>query len=271
VPAGLVPVLGALRVGLGFVFLSIEDQATRTPIATIIEQKPRAARVYPLTMDVEGFGWVVFGPRAAQGPVYYNGEISVELDPETYTALKTTAPVFGLSINGFVKELSNVLELSAQSAFLTISVEGGVIYIDRNDDVFTEDDRSALTQQPEAPTIPDQALLSIDGVLPDENGNIDIDIIGCIEGCQDNRELLIPRGDTGRGISEKLPLDIFNPRVYNPDDPCDPDGGDSSTGDSSEAEDPFAGCTEIGKTDILDASDGDRPIGTLYTASSLLP
>jgi hypothetical protein len=261
VPDGLDPVLGVIRVGLSFVFISLENRSDRTPIASAILTNPVAARVYPLTMDVTGFGWVVFGPRAVTGDAYLNEDV-VDLDPEIVQPVVQTAPALALTVNGFDRDVTNFLEILSGSVFLTLSVEDGVVYIDRNDDELSTDDLISLgVEQDIADQNQTQLLYTVDGTPPDENGNLDIDIIGCAAGCGDVRELTVPRGDTGQGTTDELPLDEFSERRYAPGDPCGPSGEEEST---VPEDDPFDGCTNIIVIDIIDPSTG-FPIGSLYT------
>ena len=262
-PPGMSPVVGAFRIGSGFVFISVEQAGTREAIATAIVHAPIPARVYPMDMHVQGFGWVVFGPSVTGDP-YYSGNIEIELDPETYTALAITGLELRLGINGFDKQVSNVLELAAGSDLIEVSVEDGVIYLDRADDTLTEDGLSGLTAQAEG-TNDVPILYTVDGTPPDATGNLDIVVVGCVSGCKDVRSLSIPRGDTGLGEGEELPLDIFDARTFEPGDPCGPDDESSAEDVSADAVDPFDGCTPVVAVDILDASDNDRPIGSLYT------
>lgn len=264
VPEGIEPVLSAARVGVRFAFLCFEDKTTHAAVASIMITDPIPARVYPLQMDVSGFGWVVFGGRSATNEPYFSGAVAVDLDPECWVALKTVGPLFALEVNGFPKEVANVLELASISELVTITVENGIIYLDRNDDVITEDDLVALNLEDQAIGDTEQILYTLDGVLPDADGNIDVDIVGCIQDCGPTRELSVPRSDTGLGEQGELPLDIYTPRRYVDGDPCAPSESSGSSSGSS-AEDPFAGCTEIVKVDILDAMSSDHAVGTLYT------
>ena len=267
VPEGLEVVLGIARVGLTFAFVSFEEKTTRDPIGSVLVSNPQLARVYPLDMDVAGFGWVVFGPRAAQGNSYYSGNVSVDLDPEVFTALKTTAPVIPVSVNGFPVNVQNVLRLLSGSEMLTITVQGNTVYFDRNDSVLTTEDRVSLTEQELGiEGINDSALFTLGGVGPDANGNVDVDITGCIQECLPTRELVIPRGNLSQGVSGELPLDSYQEPLYGPDHPCG-EGEESSSEGSGEltVTDPFEGCTPIVKKDILDVTNGDKAIGTLYT------
>lgn len=263
VPEGTVPALCALRVGKGFVFLSLEDASTRLPVASVFVSKPRTAKVYPLDMYTDGHGWVVFGPWAAAGKDYYSGDILVDLDPQCVTSLKQSSPLVGISINGFPVEVANVLSLVSKSDILKFEVSGSTIYIDRNDDALSTEEREALGDKVE--DISDQILFSLDGVFPDENGNIDVIITGCVQGCDYDKTLPVPRGDTGEGVDGELPLDIFVGKVYTPGDPCAPSDAVFENSSSSEEEtDPFAGCRDIVRVTIMDPTES-REIGTLYT------
>jgi hypothetical protein len=264
IPDGLDPVVGVLRVGIGFVFISIENAADRTPIANVLVTEPLLARVYPLTMDVNGFGWVVFGPGAVGNREFYTGDIEVSLDPEVVVRLPSTGLEVDLSVNGFTKTLENILELSSLTGLLTLTVEGSTIYIDRNDEGLSESDLTAFSSQtPEDDNINERIVYTIAGIGPDGDGNVDIDIDGCISGCDDTKSLTIPPGDIGGGEIGELPLDAFSDSRFLPGDPCDPDPDPSSS--VPEDPDPFQGCTEMIKQTILDVTAGDKPIGTLYT------
>lgn len=262
----LVPVLGAFRQGPQFVFISIEDQTTRVPIASVIITNPVSARVYPLTMDVDGYGWVVFGPDSVTGERKYYDEV-VELDPETILPYAKTAPELDFYVNGFPRDVRNIFEIVSGSVFLTITVEDGVIYIDRNDDELSVDDLVSLgVEQDINENTGNQVLYTVANTSPDAQGNIDIVILGCAQDCGDVRELVTPRGDIGEGVTQELPLDEFTPRTYAPGDPCGPSGSES---ESPEEPDPYSGCTGIEGIDIVDPSTG-LPIGTLYTAVEAL-
>jgi len=266
VPQGYDPICAVLRIGPELFFMSVEEKTTREPIAHVLVTSPQAARVYPLEMEVDGFGWVTLGPRVATGETFYTGDISVELDPETTTILNKSAPAFRVEINGFIYDLNTFLELSSFSDLLLITVDGDTIYFDRNDTVLEVEDRVALTSQGEDLVgIEERILFTLDGIGPDASGNVDIDIDGCMPPCSNDKSLPVPRGDTGQGEQGELPLDIFNTREYEDGDPCDPEGDSSSSGpESSSTPDPFDGCTDIVKRDILDPA-SDTPIGTLYT------
>jgi len=257
----LQPVVGAFRVGPSFAFISIEDETTRAPIASAIITNPVSARVYPLTMDVDGYGWVVFGPDSVTGNPFYSDEV-VALDPETILPLVRTASPLSLAINGFPREVRNILEIASASIFLTVSVEDGVIYVDRNDDELSTDDLISLGVEKDINSdTTRQVLYTLENTSPDENGNIDVVVLGCAEGCGDTRSLDIPRGDIGEGVTEELPLDNFTPRTYDPDDPCGPSGSEA---EDPEDDDPYDGCTNIRGVDIVDPETGGA-IGTLYT------
>lgn len=265
IPSDLVPVLGALRVGPGFVFISVEDRGTRVGIGHVIITNPVAARVYPLVMAT-GFGYVVFG-GGASGPARYCTDV-VEIDPRCVLPLKTVAPVPSISVNGFPRRVANILEILAGSDALVLTVSGDTVYIDRNDAVLSADDLVGLSlEQNSDASSRKQLLYTIEGVPPDESGNIEIVITGCAQDCGGGRELRIPRGDTGQGATGTLPLDIYAQRVYLPGDPCMPSGTPGSS--STAATDKFAGCTQIQGLDIVDTGTGTA-VGTLYTAKELI-
>jgi hypothetical protein len=266
VAEGVDPVVAAIRVGAGFVFVSVEERTTGVPVGSAIVQSPLTGIVYPLTMDNGGFGWVVFGPGSIFGNEFFSSDVEVGIDPECITRLKPTANPFELSVNGFSKEIANVLSIASFNSLLTITVDGNTIYIDRNDDGLDDTDLAAFSNDTDPlAAVENNVLFTIDGVSPDDDGNIDIDIEGCVDDCSDERSLEVPRGDTSQGVQGELPLDIFTERTYAPGDPCDPDAESSSAAEASSSPDPFEGCTEIVKRDILDASNGDKAVGTLYT------
>jgi hypothetical protein len=260
VPEGLEPVLSVLRVGAGYCFVSITDKTTKVSIADVLIQKPRLARVYPFDMSVDGFGWVMVGPGAVQGKTYYSDDVSIDLDPEVYTALKQTAHVFSLDINGFSTDLSNFLHMVSGSEILEFTIDGQNIYIDRNDSVLTEADQVAFSEQGNVlADAVDTALFTVDGVEPDAAGNIDINVEGCIDNCPFDKTLPIKRGDTGGGTTEELPLDIFGIRIPVPGDPCV-----VGVPPTPETPDNFDGCLPMNKQTIADPTN-NLSIGTLYT------
>jgi hypothetical protein len=260
IPPGVTPALCTLRISKGFVFVSFEDTNTREPIASVLVTNPRAARIYPLDMHMEGYGWVVFGPRVTQTAPYYSGDINILLDPQCVLSLEQAAP-FRIEVNGEELPVDTFLEILTLSDMLTLTREGNRIYIDRNDEVLSIEDRRALQVQVEDNMAP---LFTLDGVLPDARGNIDVVVIGCIEGCKDVWSLKVPRGDIGEGVAGELPLDIFEKREYVEGDPCAPSEAAESSGSNAEEPDPFFGCKDIVRVPILDPTTG-LPIGTLYT------
>jgi len=261
VPGGIEIVLGGIRFGPSTAFLTLENKADRTPIASVMVTNPIPARIYPLDMDVAGHGWVVFGPSATSGDLYYSGSVAVDLDPEVVLAINAVSPTVDVQINGFPRDVRNVLDILSGSVFLNVTVEAGVVYIDRNDDGLSTDDLVALgVEQTTAQDVSDQLFYRIGGAVPDDEGNVDIVIIGCAEGCGDARDLPVPRGDTDQGATKELPLDIYTTREYEPGDPCVE--GESSS--ETAAYDPFDGCNNIVMYDIIDTASGTA-IGTIYT------
>jgi hypothetical protein len=246
VPPGHDPVLAAVRVGVSFVFISIEDRTTGVPIAHTIVNSPRTAVVVPLTMEVEGFGWVVFGPGIRNQ--FYSEAIEVDLDPECVVYLDPSAPEFGLIVNKAEYTLANFLEIVAQNDTLTVRTSGQDIIIERNDEVIPDDQIAGFTEGARSQGGDEEPLLYVI-------------VQGCIENCQDVWSLEIPRGDTGIGESEELPLDVFNPRPANPEDPCESSGASAS----STSTDPFdQACHDIRRITMQDPIDLHE-IGTLYT------
>lgn len=223
VPAGVDPILAALRIGPSTVFLSIEERVTRAPVASVLVTSPVAARVYPLDMTMAGFGWVVFGSRVTTGEPYFSGDVVVDLDPEVFVSLQKTAPRLDLIVNGFPQDITNVLTLLAGSNLVTVTAENSTIYIDRNDDVMTEEDILALsTETSEDAFAASRILFTVAGTEPDDAGNIDIQVSGCAQDCGDIRALLLPHGDLTLAEDGELPLDIFSTRIFETGDPCAP-------------------------------------------------
>lgn len=259
VPYGYTPVVSVIRISPFTGFVAIVNSVDGQPLATAIVETPQPAIVYPLQMEVSGFGWVIFGPGLERD--YYSGDVSAALDPETWTSLKQTAPLFGLQVNGYEFELSNLLGLLLQNDILTFELDGDTIYIDRNDEILSDSEIASFTDFV-APAEASDIVETIGGVEPDAAGNIDISIEGCAKNCRDVWSLEVPRGDVGEGTGEELPLDILMPRIYADDEACKPSQGESSAGSI----DPFDGCQNIIRKDILDPTD-DHAVGTLYTVS----
>jgi len=247
-------VLGAVRVHADIVFLSFERAISREAVATLLVNSPRTGVIYPLSMDVDGFGYVVLGDGAFGD--YLETSTTIALDPECFLPVRNITPVFSLQVNGVVKEFRNILELlSSESDVLSITIEDNVIYLDRLDDNLSAQEQADLTDSIlQDPDVSDSIIYTINGVRPDENGNIDITVLGCIPDCERDYSLEIPRGDEGQGTSGELPLDVFNPRRGD-DDPCV-----DTPGPPPEEVDP---CLNVATETILDVQ-GDIPIGTLY-------
>jgi hypothetical protein len=257
VPEGVNPRMTGLRVGIGFVFVLFEDSDTELPVASLLQENPEPGRIYPLDMDVDGFGWVMFGPGIYDEEGFVSDEI-VELDPDTVIPQLNVHDAFTIEVNGFSYTLEAFLELLSDSSLLSLSISGDTLYIDRNDAVLDDISRSALTDNGGLSTAgEDPRIYTIDDIGPDANGNIDIDIVGCIEKCDEVNDLELPRGDEFDGESGLLPLNEFFEKVYAPGDPCAPSGSGSSGSGSGEPD-----CHNITKQDIIN-EDGIA-IGTLY-------
>jgi hypothetical protein len=156
-----------------------------------------------------------------------------------------------------------VLTLLAGSDLVTVTAENSTIYIDRNDDVMTEEDILALNAESSEDAFAESRILfTVAGTEPDDAGNIDIQVSGCAQDCGDIRALLLPNGDLALSENGEMPLDIFSARIFKPGDPCAPSAGPFEN--SSETADAFTGCTDIIAIDIVDTAQ-NRAIGTLYT------
>ncbi len=276
VPEGVVPTLTGLRVGIGFVFAVFEDLSTGTAVASVRVDNPQAGLIYPLDMDIVGHGFVTFGPGVFSSEGYFSGQVSVTLEPEVVTTLIQQPTKRTMLINGLEYDISNVLEILSSTDLLTVSIEDGIVYLDRNDAILDDFNRLDLLDRVSSTQGADAQIYTLNNIFPDESGNIDIVIEDCIEECAEVNSLDITRGDLGDGTSVSLPLDVYFPPKPNPDDPCAP----SDTGSSSEAvEDdvckniyretiytkasPYSG---ISGSSSGSSSPGDlRAVGTLYT------
>jgi hypothetical protein len=264
VPEAYDPVVVCVRVTPNFVFVAIEDRTSGLPIAHLMQVSPAPARVYPLELAVDGTGWLVLGP-GIRAP-FYIGDVEVDLDPETIVSLEQTGLPISLSTNTFDRELENVLKIASSTDFLSVSVEGNTIYLDRSDESLSQDQLIALKSGKTGGTISDstQYIFSVGGTTPDALGNIDIDIVGKVRDCGSFGELEIPRGDEGGGDYEELPLDIFQPRTYEPGDDCAPTTSSSASPVAEEVVDYFVGPTDIINIPLIDITAG-KAIGSLYT------
>jgi hypothetical protein len=247
------PVVGAIRVTPFTAFVAIQNRPTGESLAVAAVMNPIPGRVYPLEMDVDGFGWIVFGPggRARQ---FYTGAVEIDLDPEVHVELKNTAPLYAIKEGPYTYDAVNILKLLSTNNVVSISVEGNTIYIDRNDAALTEDQIAGFTNVLGEDTT--TLVFTIAGARADDDGNIDIDVVGVVQPCNDVWELEVPRGDNALGTNVELPLDKFSPRLYTEGNSCvDPESSEfPETGDDPQT---------IIKEDILDRAD-DHPVGTLY-------
>jgi hypothetical protein len=261
VPDGVDPIMTILRVGAGFAFVAFEERTTRASVASVLVSQPQVAQVVPLDMSVDGFGWVVFGPGLFND--FFIGDVEVDLDPETVVSLVQAAPELVLVVNGVRIPIDNLLQIASLSTTLLIqAIDENTIVIDRNDAEILTEQLQGFTDFGDTGGLEDRILQTLDNVRPDANGNMDIDIVNCIDGCKDVYSLDIPAGDEGEGISTELPLDKFSPiREQNPFDPCFSSVSSSSI---EGAPDSFDICQDIVKVDIIDAG-GLFSVGTLYT------
>jgi hypothetical protein len=246
------PVVGAIRITPFTAFVAIQNRTTGESLAVAAVLNPIPGRVYPLEMDVGGFGWVVFGPGVHN--VFYTGAVEIDLDPEVHIELKNTAPRYAIQEGPYVYDAINILRMLSTNSTLAITVEGNTIYIDRNDAALNAAQIAGFTNVLGVDTT--SLIFSIAGALVDDDGNIDIDVVGVIQPCDDVWNLEVPRGDNALGTNVELPLDAFSPRLYTEGNSCvDPESSEfPDTGDDPQT---------IIKENILDRVD-DCPVGTLY-------
>jgi len=263
VPEAYDPVVVCVRVTSSFVFIAIEDRTSGLPIAHLMQVAAEPARVYPMEMEVVGTGWVVLGSGVRDA--FYIGDVEIDLDPETIVSLKQSGIPIQLTTNSFDQDLADVLQFASNTDFLSVTVEGDTVYLDRADEVLSQDQLIALKSGQTGGAVADteRYIFSVGGATPDELGNIDIDIVGKVQDCGDFGELIIPRGDEGGGDYEELPLDVFQPRTYEEGDDCAPVTS-SSTVPIEIEEDYFVGPTDIVNIPLIDITAG-RAIGSLYT------
>jgi hypothetical protein len=199
----------------------------------------------------------MFGPGAISEEGYFSGPVNVAVEAEAVTSLAVQGALWGLNVNSLDYSLSNVLELLSANDLIDITVEDNVVYIDRNDTVLDELGRADLLDRISGGSA-DPRIFTIADTLPDALGNIDIDIVDCIEDCVGANTVQISRGDLAAGTSVELPLDVFFPAKVNPNDPC-------STG---EEEIPVAEptCSPIARATIT--NEESTPIGTIYAPST---
>lgn len=247
------PVVGAIRITPFTAFVAIQNRTSGESLAIAAVHNPIPGRVYALEMDVGGFGWVVFGP-GARNKVIYTGSVEIDLDPEVHIELKNTAPTYAIQEGPYVYDAVNILKLLSTNDSLAITVEGNTIYIDRNDAALNEAQVAGFTNV--LGTDETSLIFTVGGALVDDDGNIDIDVVGVIQPCDDVWNLQVPRGDNALGTNVELPLDAFSPRLYTEGNSCvDPESSEfPDTGDTAQT---------IIKENILDRVD-DCAVGTLY-------
>jgi hypothetical protein len=266
-PEGVNPVLGTLRTLAGTFFISIEDESTQAPLASVYVPDVDQYTTYSLDMDVDGYGYVTTGPGVAHD--FYSMGVSALLAQETFTQLPATGPVFQLNVNGLTYDLGDVLRVALASDMLVAQFQDpNTIILNRNDDILNEGDREGLTDAADNTQAANQngLIFRLGLARPDVNGNIDISVEGCIDNCQDAYKVIVPRGDTGLGEVGELPLDIYSPRTFLPGDPCAPSGISalSAVGGASGIDE---ACHEVDVREILDRLD-DHAVGIVFAPAS---
>ena len=260
-PDDVEPVLGVVRTLAGSFFISIEDKSTQDPLASVYVPEVEQYTVYAMDMQVPGYGWVTTGPGVLRD--YYSGGVDVDLAPEVATQLPVTGPVLKLRINGILYDIEDVLRVSLGSDMLTIQVQGtDTLIFSRNDNVLNDGDLEGLTVTDAGDPANNLSgiILQLGLATPDDNGNIEISVEGCIDNCDDTYKVAVPRGDTGLGEVGELPLDIYAPRSFLAGDPCAP----SSYSAGSTAG--YENCHNIQVLDILDKLD-DHKVGIVFAPS----
>ena len=257
IPEDYVPIVSVLQTSNLLAYLAIEDSSTHVLLASVVVERPTLARVYPLVMDVAGFGHVVFGPGLTTP--YNGGHLAIPLDPDTVTYTAATAPALQVKINGIQYPVTNILRLAEQSGLVDITVEGSTVYFDRNDAVLTADQLNGFTDLPGSIDNPEEVITQIGGVSPDSDGNIDIlfRTQDLHQDCTDIYTMSPRRTLEGKSPASELPLAQLAPRDYDPDYECAPDVPPDDS-------DPAIGPQTIKAATILDKAD-DNPVGVLYS------
>lgn len=256
IPDGYVPVVSIIQTSEDLAFVAIEDETTHVLLGSVTVIEPLPARIYPLTMDVAGFGHIVFGPGLTDP--YNSGNISVQLDPDTTVYTRALAPELEITVNGIQYDLSNVLRLAETAGIISITASGDKVYFDRNDANLTSAQIAGFVDLPGSLENPEDIITSIAGVKPDSEGNIDI-LFGSSDlhpDCPDIYTMTPKRTLEGRSPASELPLQDLAPRDYDPsyecaDDPVDPG-------------DPVGGPHVIQYSPIIDVLDANF-VGVLYS------
>lgn len=258
VPDGVEPVASIIQVTPFTAFLAIEDALTNALLGSVLVEEPVPTRVYPIDMDVDGFGYVVFGP-GIRTP-YNSGNVSIALDPDTVVYSPLIAPELQLEVNGVNRGVRSVLNIEESTNILLFTVEGNTIYIDRNDDLLTAEQISGFTSLAGSIVDGTEIVATIAGAEPDDAGNINILFRDedYYEDCPDVYTMEPVRTLDGTYPGDALPLDILVSRQdvdedYECVDPDDPG-----------PEDPDIGPQNIKTAIILDLFD-DKRVGVLYS------
>jgi hypothetical protein len=176
-----------------YVYLCLE--AGEEPIAHLIVTDPEAFTIYPLTMFGDGAGWVVFGPDIQHTLTIK--EIAVPLDPRCVMPNLQTQNQFKLSVNGFVYDMPNTLNIRTNDLVAvsnetrsynnrpgphTTVTEDNILTLRRND-LYLSPETLANGMKVQEDGLP---LYFINGIGPDAKGNITLEISnGSVTAVQD--------------------------------------------------------------------------------------
>jgi len=166
IPTGIDPLLTNLVVSKHHIFCSFET-AEGEPIAHIMVPTPTVSVIYQLTMNVDGYGWIVFGPGI--GKEQQHKKITVALDPTVILHTKSKKEI-GFQVNGITYPMPTSLNIKATN-YMTIQ-ETDSIELIRDDSKLTATNRRTLFKPNNQ--VKEGQIFTINGVAPTHTGNIDI-------------------------------------------------------------------------------------------------
>ena len=227
-----------------YLFLSIESDSE--PVAHIFLTAVIPFKMYPLTMHMDGSGFIVFGPGSSRNFAYK--QVRELVDPRCILPNVLTSDI-QLSVNGKVYPMPDVLNIATNyyiaTEAQTRNIQGypqpvdDVLVMKRNDSKLSQEIIKFGLTKGEQGELP---LLTIAGVPPDSNGNFVLEfdtedsnetvtltpvysreevpigfilsttgMHGCVDPYAPNGPLLgnILKSDTGEGVIWKLPLDCM--------------------------------------------------------------